>query len=270
MLGALFGDLAACTYKQDKQLFERQLVGDESFFSDKGLMALATADALVIRNACTVPTFKAVVNEYFESRDLNKVHFPKWFEAWCIDYILDYDYDSDDGMSLPMCCIAALFDKDLSVKLHHHMLCGKASGYAAHYFTSIIQLIKSGNSKREIFLNDEIGMLPQWVESGSFGNEPFNAINSLILAWIAFDFGFDFTSTIKHATRISVNSDTRVVTMMAATMAEAFYKVDISKLPFPKHITKRNKILFEKLMAFELNEGKRQRILSELLATHSF
>ena len=62
MLGALFGDLAACTYKQDKQLFERQLVGDESFFSDKGLMALATADALVIRNACTVPTFKAVVN----------------------------------------------------------------------------------------------------------------------------------------------------------------------------------------------------------------
>lgn len=270
MLGALFGDLAACTYKQDKQLFERQLVGDESFFSDKGLMALATADALVIRNACTVPTFKAVVNEYFESRDLNKVHFPKWFEAWCGDYILDNDYDSDDGMSLPMCCIAALFDKDLSVKLHHHMLCGKASGYAAHYFTSIIQLIKSGNSKREIFLNDEIGMLPQWVESGSFGNEPFNAINSLILAWIAFDFGFDFTSTIKHATRISVNSDTRVVTMMAATMAEAFYKVDISKLPFPKHITKRNKILFEKLMAFEFNEGKRQRILSELLATHSF
>jgi hypothetical protein len=58
--------------------------------------------------------------------------------------------------------------------------------------------------------------------------------------------------------------------MMAATMAEAFYKVDISKLPFPKHITKRNKILFDKLMAFELNEGKRQRILSELLATHSF
>ena len=270
MLGALIGDLSACTFKQDRQCFERELVGDDAFFSDKGLMALATADALVVRDACTVPLFKAVAKEYYATRNKGKVHYPKWFDYWCSLDDAGHPFDSDDGMSLPMCCIAAPFDKELSINLHHHMLCGKASGYAAHYFTAIIRMIKSGKSKHEIFLDERIEMLPMWVEKGSFGEDNFNAIQSLILAWIAFDLGYDFTSTIKHAAHISAQADTRVVTMLAATMAEAYYKIDVSKLPFPKHIKEKYKDLFEKLTEFETNDSVRNRILDELLATHSF
>ena len=270
MLGALLGDLAACTFKQDRQCFERELVGDDAFFSDKGLMALATADALVVRDASTVPSFKEVVKLYFDSRDKDKVHFPKWFEFWCSHNDSSYSYDSDEGMALPMCCITAPFDKDLSIRLNHHMQSGKAAGYAAHYFTSIIRMIKAGNSKHEIYLDERISMLPKWIAEKSFGDDKYNAIYSLILAWIAFDFGYDFTSTIKHAARVGVYADTRVVTMLAATMAEAYYKIDVSKLPFPKHIKEKYKDLFEKLTEFETNDSVRNRILDELLATHSF
>ena len=270
MLGALLGDLAACTFKQDRQCFERELVGDDAFFSDKGLMALATADALVVRGACTVPLFKTVAKEYYATRDKEKVHYPKWFDYWCSLDDAGHPFDSDDGMSLPMCCIAAPFDNDLSVNLHHQMLCGKASGYAAHYFTFIIQMIKSGKSKHEIFLDERIEMLPMWIEKGSFGEDNFNAIQSLILAWIAFDLGYDFTSTIKHAAHISAQADTRVVTMMAATMAENFYSIDVRKLPFPKHIREKYRDLFAKFMEFDTNDRVRYRILDELIATHGF
>ena len=270
MLGALLGDLAACTFKQDRQCFERELVGDDAFFSDKGLMALATADALVVRDACTLPSFKEVVKLYFDSRDKDKVHFPKWFEFWCSHNDSSYPYDSDEGMALPMCCIAAPFDKKLSVSLNDHMLCGKAAGYAAHYFTSIIRMIKSGKSKHEIYLDERISMLPMWIKEKSFGDDKYNAIYSLILAWIAFDLGYDFTSTIKHAARTSVYADTRVVTMLAATMAETYYNIDVRKLPFPKHIKEKYRGLFEKLIEFDSNDHVRYRILDELLATHGF
>lgn len=270
MLGALLGDLAACTFKQDRQYFERELVGDDAFFSDKGLMALATADALVVKGACTVPSFKEVAIVYYDTRDKEKVHFPKWFELWCGDKDSCYSYDSDEGMALPMCCIAAPFDKDLSVRLNHHMQSGKAAGYAAHYFTSIIRMIKSGKNKHDIILDERIEMLPMWIENHSFGDDKYNAIHSLILAWIAFDFGYDFTSTIKHAARIGAYADTRVVTMLAATMAENFYSIDVSKLPFPKYIREKYRDLFAKLTEFDSNDRVRYRILDELIATHGF
>jgi hypothetical protein len=43
MLGTIFGDLAACTFKQNRLLFNTDLVGEDTFLSGKGLLAMATA-----------------------------------------------------------------------------------------------------------------------------------------------------------------------------------------------------------------------------------
>lgn len=50
MLGTLYGDLVACSYKQNGGKFGDELVREDAFFSDKGLMALATADALMMKD----------------------------------------------------------------------------------------------------------------------------------------------------------------------------------------------------------------------------
>ncbi len=270
MLAAIYGDLAACTFKRNRALFEKQLVGENAFLSDKGLLALATADALVIRDAETLPLFKAVIKEYHDDRDKNKVHFPKWFEQWCSAADKDYAYDSDFGVSLPMCCVTAAWDFVLSVKLHNHLLNGKAAGYAAYYFSHIISYLKEGHGKDKTLNMPEIGMLPNWVENAFFSEEPYNALHSLILAWKAFYSSYDFTSAVKRAAALSAHSDTRVVTMMAASMAEVFYHVDVKNLVFPSSVVNKYADVLKKLIEFETDSAKRDRILAELLATHSF
>ena len=132
MIGTLIGDLAACTFKQDKTMFEKKLIGEETFFSDKGLLALATADALYLRDAETPELFKAVVKEYHDCRDASKVFFPKWFKDWCSPDN-QYHWDSDSGMSLPMCCIAAPIDMNLSRRLHWMMLSGIRSSHSIRF-----------------------------------------------------------------------------------------------------------------------------------------
>ena len=270
MIGTLIGDLAACTFKQDKTMYEKILIGEKAFFSDKGLLALATADALYLRDAETPELFKAVVKEYHDCRDASKVFFPKWFKDWCSPDN-QYHWDSDSGMSLPMCCIAAPIDMNLSRRLHWMMLSGKASGYAAYYFSVIIRSLKNGISKEQTFSQDDVSMLPAWVDKGSFcENDPYNAINSLVLAWKAFDASYDYTSAVKNAASLGEYADTRVVTMLAATMAEVFYHSDFSNFVFPAIICEMYGNVIRQLKSIDADEVRRKRIEVELVATHSF
>ncbi len=236
MIASIFGDLAACTFKQDRKLFERQLVGEDAFLSDKGILAMATIDAIFARKITTIESFKDVIYEYYEDRDKEKVHFPKWFRTWCTQKDIDYTYDSDDGMSLPLCCVTAHFDQELSVKLHHHLLGGKASGYAAHIFTDIIQILKNDKSKKRVLQEEQTGMFSNWIKNDFMGDETFNALHSLILAWKAFDASYDFTSAIKNAAIIGEYCDTRVITMLSASMAGIYYNIDSKNVYFPSHI----------------------------------
>ena len=41
MLGTLYGDLVACSFKQNGMKLGDELVREDAFFSDKGLVALA-------------------------------------------------------------------------------------------------------------------------------------------------------------------------------------------------------------------------------------
>ena len=79
MLGTLYGDLVACSFKQNGMKFGDELVREDAFFSDKGLLALATADALMIRDNTTPSAFTKLVGEYYYGRDKKRVHFPIWF-----------------------------------------------------------------------------------------------------------------------------------------------------------------------------------------------
>lgn len=103
MLGTLYGDLVACSYKQNGGKFGDELVREDAYFSDKGLMALATADALMIKDRISPQTFKSLVADYYYGRDKRRVRFPDWFEHW-LNPESGYSYDSNSGMALPMCC----------------------------------------------------------------------------------------------------------------------------------------------------------------------
>ena len=265
MLGTIFGDLAACTFKQNRLLFNTDLVGEDAFLSDKGLLAMATADALLVKSVKNLSELKSVIKYYHDNRDKNRVHFAKWFEKWCQPESADFSYDSDGDMALPVCCIAAQIDNNLSITLHHRMLTGKASGYAARYFSSLIHHLQKGMSKHEAIHHDGVFMLAQWMKEDFLGEEPYNALHSLILACKAFSDSYDFTSTIKKAAAISEYDDTRVVTMLAAAMAETYYKIDVGCLKFPKSILGNYKDVLQNLKNLETDDNLRQQLFSGIL-----
>lgn len=57
MLGTLYGDLVACSFKQNGMKLGDELVREDAFLSDKRFLALATADALMIRGNSTPVAF---------------------------------------------------------------------------------------------------------------------------------------------------------------------------------------------------------------------
>ena len=61
MLGTPYGDLVAYSFKQNGMKLGKELVREDVFFSDKGLMALATADALMIKDRTSPQPFKTLV-----------------------------------------------------------------------------------------------------------------------------------------------------------------------------------------------------------------
>lgn len=270
MLGTLYGDLVACSFKQNRMKLGDELVREDAFFSDKGLMALATADALMIKDRTSPQSFKTLVADYYYGRDKRRVRFPQWFEQW-LKPESGYSYDSDCGMVLPMCCIAAPIDYELSVSLFRLMLSGKASMYATWYLGYLVKALKEGKSKQEALLQDEVSMLPGWINNHShIKQDPYNALNSLITAWMAFERAHDYAETVRLAAEMSKDADTRVVTMVAATLAEVYYKPDVEMFRFPKNCTDHYGEVIKRLREIDGDAAIRQRIEVELVATHGF
>lgn len=270
MLGTLYGDLVACSFKQNGMKFGDELVREDAFFSDKGLVALATADALMIKDHTSPLPFKTLMADYYYGRDKRRVRFPQWFEYW-LNPESGYSYDSNCGMALPMCCIAAPIDYELSVSLYRLMLSGKAAMYASWYLGHLVKALKEGKSKQDALMQDDVSMLPGWLKKGQFDEQdPYNALNSLITAWMAFERAHDYTETVRLAAEMSKDADTRVVTMVAATLAEVYYKPDVEMFRFPKGCMDHYGEVINRLREIDQDPAIRRRIEVELVATHSF
>ena len=270
MLGTLYGDLVACSFKQNGMKFGDELVREDAFFSDKGLLALATADALMIRDFSTPVAFKNLVGDYYYGRDKKRVHFPIWFWRW-LDVESEYLYGSNSSMAIPMNCIAAPIDNKLQYALYRHMIDDKAAMYDSWIIGDLIESFKSGKTKQEALRHGISETLEEMVKDGLFDeHDPFNSLNSLITAWIAFEKANDYTEAVKYAAEMSKDADTRIVTMIAATLAEVYYKPDVEMFKFPKSCMEHYGGVLKRLKEIEQDSTIRNRIEMELVATHTF
>ena len=270
MLGTLYGDLVACSFKQNGMKFGDELVREDAFFSDKGLLALATADALMIKDNSTPVAFKKLVGEYYYGRDKKRVHFPIWFWRW-LDVDGDYIYSANSSMAIPMICIAAPIDNKLQCSLFHLMLDDKAAKYDSWIIGDVFEAFKKGASKEDA-LNYLMGqVLADYVRWGVFDeNDPYNSLNSLITAWNAFEKANDYIEAVKYAAEMSKDTDTRIVTMIAASFAEFYYKPDVEMFKFPKGCMEHYGGVLKKLKEIDSDSAVKQRIEMELVATHCF
>ena len=270
MIGTLYGDLVACSFKQNGMKFGDELVREDAYFSDKGLLALATADALMIRDNTTPSAFKKLVGEYYYGRDKKRVHFPIWFWRW-LDVEGNYIYWNNSSMAIPMNCIAAPIDNGLQHALYRLMIDDKSAMYDSWIIGALIEAFKVGKTKQEALHYQIAESLEFWVQQGYFAeNEPYDSLNSLVTAWIAFEKAHDYTEAVKFAAEMSKDADTRVVTLIAATLAEVYYKPNVEMFKFPKSCMEQYGGVLKRLKEIDSDPAIRQRIEVELLATHGF
>ena len=69
---------------------------------------------------------------------------------------------------------------------------------------------------------------------------------------------------------MSKNADTRIVTMIAATLAEVYYKPVVEMYRFPKYCMEHYGGVLKRLKEIEQDSTIRNRIEMELVATHTF
>lgn len=109
------------------------------------------------------------------------------------------------------------------------------------------------------------------MKKGWFDEQnPYNALNSLITAWIVFERAHDYAETVRLAAEMSKDADTRVVTMVAATLAEVYYKLEVEMFRFPKGCMDHYGEVINRLREIDQDPAIRQRIEVELVATHCF
>jgi len=109
------------------------------------------------------------------------------------------------------------------------------------------------------------------VQQGYFvENEPYDSLNSLVTAWIAFEKSHDYIEAVKFAAEMSKDGDTRIVTMIAATLAEVYYKPDVEMFRFPKSCMEHYGGVLKRLKEIDSDPAIKNRIEMELAATHGF
>ncbi len=193
MLGAIIGDLAARTYKEDRQLFYSELFSEQADFSVYGHALLKAMSRNVLSD---------------KSIDVSLIGSP---------YKLQYR-----GQWLMWQIMAAWNNEDLRVMPEFHSnSIDKDDQYARMFVRDIIRSLRAGKSKNETLhaVQSFEHMFNNWDWRNPKEEERLTTY--VFKAWECFSNGFDFTSSIHNA--MKCDGDKHLMGALTGAFASAMY-----------------------------------------------
>ncbi len=191
MLGAIIGDLAARTYKENRELFYSELFSEQADFSVYGHALLKAMSRNVLSD---------------RSIDVSPIGSPyklQYRGQWLMWQIMDA-WNMIELKDMPQ---FYSIDKD--------------EQYARMFVLEIIRSLRSGKSKRETFLTVQSfeNMFNNWDWRNPKESEKLTTF--VFRAWECFSKGFDFTSSIHNAMKCS--GDKHLMGALTGAFASAMY-----------------------------------------------
>lgn len=197
MNGAILGDLASWTWKQDKELFFRKLVSSEASSSWMVEELLLTADTLALERGSD-----------------NKVHE-------CLGKRI-----SPIATVLRAIAIGWLYDTEAetaSAYQEYGFAYDKEDWYAGAFMWKLIFALRHGASKEEVLMVENVSSFKGFVEDVSW-KERSSILGVLIRAWGAFYSAYDFGSALHRA--MELPGDRHLNGILVGALADAMYGCD--------------------------------------------
>lgn len=238
MLGAIIGDLAATTYNEDKELFYRQLISDHVPLSEYGYSVLCTAEYLYAPESFP-GDFANFIHRRFRVINNEACKLSDNIDRWRDSKSFNGSSVSATGIFLMRVAACAWFGDTINdcMKYADQMResgIDKEEGYAMHFLTKIIFVLRNGATKDETY--QELGKLfKTWRHEWHWHEEEGGLLNYLLRAWHCFYNSFDFGSALHNATKMVGNINLNCA--LTGAIAEAMYGCDyyLKKAKYAHH-----------------------------------
>ena len=227
MLGAIIGDLAAMTYKEDKELFYRKLISDHAPLSEYGYSVLCTAEYLYAPESFP-GDFANFIHRRFRVINNEACNLSDNIDRWRDCKSFNGSSVSATGIFLMRVVACAWFGDTLNDCMKYADLMresgiDKEEGYAMHFLSKIIFMLRNGATKDETY--QELGKLfKTWRHEWHWHEEEGGLLSYLLRAWHCFYNSFDFGSALHNATKMVGNINLNC--SLTGAIAEAMYGCD--------------------------------------------
>lgn len=197
MNGAILGDLASWTWKQDKELFFRKLVSSEASPSKMMKEMLLMADTLAQERGRDINVHECL------GKRLSPV--ATVMRAIAIGWLFDTEAES-----------ASAFQEN-------GFASDKEDWYAGAFMWKLIFALRHGASKKDALMVENVSSFKGFVEDISW-NEQSSILGVLIRAWGAFYSSYDFGSALHRA--MELPGDRHLNGILVGALADAMYGCD--------------------------------------------
>ena len=205
MSGAIIGDLAAWTWKNDHECFYPQLVSPQARLSEYGRTLLITANALMREEEMPIDEYRKLFP--FDVRD--REHINSVVRAIAIAWL--YEDEEELRHAIKSYC---LWDN-------------KEELYAASFMAEIIYALRHGATKKEAGQVELCGTFCSFVQDDNW-QKGTGTLSMVVRAWNAFHDAFDYTSALHNAMKLP--GDRHVNTILTGAFAEAMYGCEMTLL----------------------------------------
>jgi hypothetical protein len=201
MLGAIYGDLAAATYTQDKKLFYKQLIGDHATLSGYGEAIMRLSQLYYDNLFISQDQLCKELDRFPTKRELGDKLMQSIVYAWFAE--------AEEDLNEHACYDECYHDT-------------KDEFYAMKHLMRIIYLLRNGFTKDETYqqIGEEFKYARHHYHWWSDTNE-HRLECDVLRAWDAFYKSFDFGSALHNATKMA--GDVRLNCLLTGAIADAMY-----------------------------------------------
>lgn len=197
MNGAILGDLASWTWKQDKELFFRMLVSSEASPSKMMKEMLLMADTLAQERGSDINVHECLGKRISPIATVLRAIAIGWL----------YDTEAETASAYQEYGFA--YDKE--------------DWYAGAFMWKLIFALRHGASKKDVLMVENVSSFKGFVEDISW-KEQSSILGILIRAWGAFYSSYDFGSALHRA--MELPGDRHLNGILVGALADAMYGSD--------------------------------------------
>lgn len=219
MTGAIIADLAAWTWENEREVFDKKLISDNAVLSEYGLTMLLCGDYILNEKPMEWRGIEADIIPHFRNADERCVQHRDVWARWLAsgDRVIPFEVKQTLVTAGIIASEWAENPQETAQQWETPLHCGKQEYYAT-YLSEVLSRLRRGATKDEA--GKEIPCILDYYKSGS-GHKWEDYLTYLTFAWRCFYYSYDYTSAVRNA--MKCDGDRHLAAVLTGALADAMY-----------------------------------------------